>query len=158
MKYNFEELWNRLPQEIRIACDNCEQNEKYHTEGVVTNHIKLVFEYAKKFNDIDILLAAIFHDLGKPETFAKREKNGELHISNIGHELKCKKYIDLYFDLYSDLSDNKDKIIEICENHMKAHLYLSGNMSKKAKREAFEKLTYFNDVIKFTECDSNGRK
>ena len=34
-KYTFEELWNRLPELIRTACDKCEQDAKYHPEGEV---------------------------------------------------------------------------------------------------------------------------
>jgi hypothetical protein len=159
-KYTFEELWNRLPESIRIDCDNCEQNKKYHSEGVVTQHIRLVFNFANtNFNgDVDLLLCAIFHDLGKPETVQIKEVDGEIRISNIGHEMKCVKYIDLYFDLFSDISTNKDKIIEVCENHMKAHLYETGLLKKPKKRQAFEELTYFNDIMNFLQCDAGGRE
>jgi len=157
-KYTFEELWNRLPQLIRDACSKCEQDKVYHKEGNVDVHIKLVFEWANQnYNDVDLLLAAIFHDLGKPETQRFKEKEGRIRISNIGHETKCDFYIDKYFELYSDVSTNKEKVSEICNNHMKAHVYNDGTMSKPSKRKAFEDLKYFEDIIKFSNCDKGGR-
>ena len=157
-KYTFEELWDRLPQLIKDACAKCEQNAKYHPEIWVDKHIKQVFEYANEnYDDVDLLLAAIFHDLGKPETQRFKEKDGVIKISNIGHETKCDFYIDKYFDFFSDISTNKEKVSEICNNHMKAHVYNDGSMSKTAKRKAFEDLTYFEDIIKFSNCDKGGR-
>lgn len=158
MKYNFKELWNRLPESIKESMANCEQDPIYHPEGTAYIHTKLVFEYAKKkFNDIDLLLCAIFHDLGKPETKKVRFKDNRIKISHIGHERKCNFYIDNYIHLYSDLNPNIEKIKEICNNHMRAHLYVDGSLKKPAKRKAFEKLKYFDDIIKFSECDSNGK-
>jgi hypothetical protein len=157
-KYTFEELWNRLPELIRTACEKSEQNKTYHAEGNVDVHIKLVFEYANNnYEDNDLLLAAIFHDLGKPETQRISEKDGKIRINNIGHETKCEYYINKYFDLYSDVSTNKEKVLEICNNHMRSHLYISNAMSKPSKRKSFEDLKYFEDILKFTECDNNGR-
>ena len=157
-KYTFEELWNRLPKLIRDACSKCEQDNVHHKEGNVDIHIKLVFEYADThYDDVDLLLAAIFHDLGKPETQRFREKDGKMRISNIGHETKCEFYINKYFDLYSDVSTNKEKVTEICKNHMRAGLYVSNQMTKPSKRKAFEDLKYFEDVLKFYNCDKGGR-
>lgn len=157
-KYTFEELWNRLPELIRTACEKCEQNEIYHPEKYVDIHIKLVFEYANNnYDDVDLLLAAIFHDLGKPETQRISEKDGKIRINNIGHETKCEFYINEYFHLYSDVSTNKEKVVEICNNHMRSHLYITKAMTKPFKRKSFESLKYFDDIIKFTICDDNGR-
>jgi hypothetical protein len=157
-KYTFKELWNRLPLDVRNACENCEQDNYHHGEGNVDKHVELVFNYlSNKSSDNDLLVSAIFHDLGKPETKQLKEKDGKIKISNIGHELKCKYYIDKYLYLYSDLNLNYNKILQVCENHMKAHFYVCGKMTKPGKRKNFEALEYFEDIIKFTEADSNGR-
>jgi len=156
-KFTFKELWNRLPESVRTAMSKCEQDPIYHPEGPADIHTKLVFEYAMKYNDPDLLLCAIFHDLGKPETKKTKEKDGKIRISNIGHERKCDFYIDKYFHLYSDVSTNKEKVREICNNHMKAHMYIDGRLKKPSKRESFENLKYFDNIIKFADCDSNGK-
>lgn len=159
MKYTFEELWNRLPKVIREACANCEQDPIYHPEGNTDIHIRLVFEYADTHydGDVDLLIAAIFHDLGKPETKKVYERNGKVKISNIGHEIKCDKFINEYFDLFSDVTTDKEKVLEICKNHMRGHIFKSKQMSKPTKRKAFESLKYFEDIMKFVECDEMGR-
>jgi len=159
-KSKFDELWLRLPFSIRDACDKCEQHPKYHPEGNVTNHIRLVFEHAEKTypENVELQLAAIFHDLGKPETFMKRVVNNEIKISAYGHEFKATKFLRKYFKLYSDISTNFKKVEEICLNHMKATQYIRGTLKKPAKRKAFENLKYFDDLIKFAECDKAGKQ
>ncbi|MCK9417721.1 HD domain-containing protein [Candidatus Dojkabacteria bacterium] len=158
MKYTFDELWNRLPETIRIAMSKCEQDPVWHPEGPADTHTKLVFEYANNhYDDVDLLIAAIFHDLGKPETQRIQKINDKVKISNIGHETKCEFYINKFFQIFSDITTNKEKILEICNNHMKAHLYLSNKLKKSSKRKSFESLTYFDDIIKFSICDDCGR-
>mgnify|MGYP006309227853 CR=1 FL=1 len=157
--FEFDELWNRLPSVIRSSCDKCEQDPKYHPEGVVTEHTRLVFEYAKKnFPDYPILLVcAIFHDLGKPETQRVITKNGKQRITNYGHEKVGLKYIEKYIHLYSDVSNDKETIYNICKQHMRIHLYKNGRMTKPNKRKDLEEKTYFELLMKFSECDENGR-
>lgn len=155
----FNELWERLPENIRFDCDNCEQDQIHHPEGNVTEHIKMVFNCVINVygGDKDLLLCSIFHDLGKPSTMTKAIKGDVLRISNIGHELLCDEYIDKYFHLFSDISTNKEKIKEICLYHMKAHLYVDGLMKKRKKRTNFENLKYYNEIIVFSKCDVFGR-
>ena len=157
--YTFEELYNRLPLVYRNALAKCEQDPIWHPEGVVETHVRMVFDYAKTHfpEDKDLLLVALFHDLGKPETQRIKEVDGKIKISNIGHETKCSDYIDKFFDLYADVSTNKEKVKEICNNHMRTHLYIDGKLSKPSKRKAFEELKYFSELIKFAECDKGGR-
>lgn len=154
----FDDLMNRLPTIVVRNIKMTDQSPKWHKEGDVHIHTRMVFDLCKKIGDIDLMVAAIFHDLGKIDTHvAKLDKNGELKISHIGHEIKSLDYIDKYFHLYDDLTTNKDKIKEIVKNHMKIHLYLNGQMKKPSKREKLENNPYFEDMIKFTECDENGR-
>jgi len=166
MDYIFDNLWERLPIELRISIEKCEQDPIWHPEGNVYNHTKQVFNYSKKFNDKDLLICAIFHDLAKPETqvITARDKSyignpldlplHEQKISNLTHEVKAKIYIEKYFHLYSDITTNKEKILEICDNHLKAHDYAYGKLKKELKRKNFESLKYFNEIMQFEECDS----
>jgi len=157
MKYTFNELWSRLPEAVRTATAKCEQNPAYHPEGNVDVHIEMVFDYANDnyFGDNDLLLCALFHDLGKVDTFKIHPKKGV--PTSYGHERHAEKYIDKYIHLFADLRPNVERIKEICANHMKAHLYISGSLSKPAKRKAFESLKYFDDIMKFANCDDGGK-
>lgn len=157
---DFKELWERLPLSLRNDMANCEQSEKYHPEGPVDIHTELVFNYAKDYfpDDPLLLVCAIFHDIGKPETQNIIElENGVRKITNYGHEMAGLKYIDKYFDLFSDITTDKESVYGICKNHMRAHLYKDGKMSKASKRKILENEPYFDLLMKFTECDEMGR-
>lgn len=147
---SFEEMINRFPEEIIKALKNLEQNEKYHKEGSVYNHIKLVFN---NLEDNDLKIAALFHDLGKLDATRKNEKG---NITSIGHEIYSKDYIKKYNHLFPEAKD-WNKISTVCSNHMRAHLYKEKVM-RKQKLEEFEKMPYFSDIMEFEESDSNAKK
>ena len=150
---------------------NSMQDPVWHKEGNCEIHTEQVFNYANIHfsGDNELLLCALFHDLGKPETqtIRARDKNfkgdpltlpwKEQKISNLYHELKCDRHIDKYFHLFSDVSTNNQKVSEICKNHLRAHLYSNGTMKRPFKRQTFENLKYFKELLQFEECDTNGK-
>lgn len=153
----FEDLIGRLPASVIESLKNCEQNETHHPEGSVYEHIRLVFEFAKRvYGDIDLMISGIFHDLGKISTKNYVEKDGVKKVTYHGHEEKCEEYIDKYIHLYSDLHPNIEKIKEICLNHMKAHNY-NDIMTDKRKKKFRETEKYFIDIMRFALCDKKGR-
>ncbi|MCK9445664.1 HD domain-containing protein [bacterium] len=156
MKNRFEELINRFPAELVDGLKNTEQNPIWHPEIYVYNHIKIVYEFACETGDNDLIIAALFHDLGKICTTQLITKDGKQKWVSYGHEIKSLPYIEQYFYLFSDISTNIEKVRSITENHMRAHLYLKGEMNKKAK--SFENLEYFQDIMTFEKCDSMGKK
>jgi len=171
MKYSFNELWGRLPKQHRDLMKSSIQDPVWHPEGNCEVHTRRVFEYAQTHfpENKDLLLVAIFHDLGKPETqtIKARDKSfkGDVlslewkdqKISNLYHELKADKYLDEYFHLFSDFSTDINKFKEICANHLKAHNYVNGGIRKFNKLNNFENLKYYKDLLQFEECDSNGK-
>jgi len=155
----FETYINRLPADLIKTLKDCMQDAKYHPEGSVYNHIELVFNFADTHypGDINLLVSAIFHDLGKPETTRLRVKNGVERITHYGHEIVSLKYIDAHIDKFMDLGIDKDTVYAMCKNHMKAHLFKSGQIKKKVKLEAFENLPDFKGIMEFNLCDAGGR-
>lgn len=153
----FDTLFNILPENIRVQAEHCAQNPVYHPEIWLKNHIQTVFDNIYKLygEDTDLLVAAIFHDLGKLDCTVVKVVNGNEKISSINHETASLKYIDEYFDKYSEYTQNKEKIIDIVKNHMRAHLYINGVMKNKGKRLRFEELKYFSDIIRFSKCDGD---
>lgn len=156
MKERFEELINRFPIEIVDKLKKTEQNPIWHPEGCVYNHVKIVYELACETGDNDLVIAALFHDLGKIDTTKLITKDGKQKWVSYGHEIVSLPYIDKYFDLFSDISTNIEKVRSVTQNHMRAHLYLKGEMNKKAK--SFENLEHFQDIMIFEKCDSMGKK
>lgn len=153
-------LINRLPKEVVEQLKSTEQNPRYHAEGNVYVHTQMVLNEVVKLysNDYDMQVAAVFHDLGKIDTtFIKTKKDGTTRISSDGHEFTSLKYLDLYLDLFEDLVADKSRIYAIVKYHMKAHLYREGKIKKPSKINAFESNKYFEDIMKFSECDEKGR-
>ena len=155
MEFTFEELFHRLPTELTDAMKNSRQSPIWHPEGPCDIHVRIVFELAQKNfpEDKELLLAAIFHDLGKPETQKISFVDGVEKISNFGHEVESLKYIERFFDIYSDISTNYEKVYYICENHMKMHLYLRGAIKNKTKIDKLVNNQWFESLKHFTFCD-----
>lgn len=149
----FNELYNRLPEDIRLGLENCQQDPRWHPEGSVYNHVKMVFEDIQKEypEDTDLLIAALFHDLGKIDTTEIKEDG---RITAYGHEHLAYRYIDRYIYLFEDLNPNVEKIKAVCSQHMKAHFYESGKLKKPHKVKMFIEQTYFEDIMKFEKADS----
>jgi len=151
-------LIERLPSNIVEALKKAEQSKKWHKEGCVYNHILEVVDRAMLTGDNDLVVAAIFHDLGKLDTETRTIVNGEEAIHHFGHEFISLRYLREHYSLYEDLIIDYNKVEEIVLNHMRAHLYENGTLSKPKKRETFENLKYFNDIIAFSKCDDGGKQ
>ena len=156
--YTFDELYSRLPEQLRNAMKECEQDPVWHPEGNAEIHTRLVFEYCQKnFKDVDLLVTAIFHDIAKPITRRDYMRDGKLKISNIGHEVQSIPYLDKYLHLYKDVCKDEEKIRYICKNHLRAHMYKTKKMTKPAKRQELENNKYFDLLMQFEEADTLGK-
>lgn len=155
----FDTYIKKLPKKIIDDLKNTSQDPKWHPEGNVYNHTKLVFNAVlKNFgNDEGLLLSGLFHDLGKIDATKSIVKNGIKKIVAYGHEFKSLAYIDTYFHLFSDDVDLKDRVHAITKNHMRAHMYIKGTLKNPAKRKAFEDDKFFADYMKFAKCDDMGK-
>jgi len=152
---------NLLPTEIIEKLKKCTQDTIHHPEGSVYNHIIQVYNNVCTFwnSDIDLLISAIFHDLGKLESTQYKPiyymgRLVRFKISNIGHEFKSLKYIDEYKHLFDKYNVNWEKVYELVSNHMMCHKYINNELKKPNKRKLYEGNQYFIDIIKFSMCDS----
>ena len=149
-----EDLTKVLGEELVQKMKNTPQSPKWHPEGDVLEHTLLVMNQAKE--DLNLYLAAMLHDIGKVDhTRVEGEK-----ITAYGHEVGAVFWIltngpnlrKLYPDCDVPLIGN------ICNDHMRAHLYKNYKMSNKHKRAAFENLIHFEKVMKFSKYDSLGKE
>lgn len=150
---DFKDMIHRFPLQLVYSLESTPQNLKWHPEGCVMNHIRLVYELAQKVapEDVDLHIAAIFHDLGKPQTTEKHPLTGELRSP--GHERYAKWFIDTYSHLFPEAKD-WNKIAFICKHHMKMHLF---QQMRAFKREELYASPYFHSLVLFAFCDDNGR-
>lgn len=171
MDLDFEKIINILPKELIDKLQNSIQNLIFHSEGNVYNHTKLVYDNILNDSSIeierkyDLLICAIFHDLGKINTLKIYEKSsGKIAIQNIGHELFAEFYIDSYKYLFSEEFKikynyilNWEKIKFICKEHMRAHKLVNGEIKKETKIKYFTENKYYKDLLRFVEADDKGR-
>lgn len=153
-KLTFEEFIEILPEEIKNILNELKtipQREDYHSEGVVYNHVKLVFNEALETNDINHLIAAIFHDLGKVSTTKIGPKGFPI---SYGHEFVSAKYVEKYQKWIKDMDADPELIYYIVLNHMRLHVF---PQMRKTKQQAMISHPDFEKLIEFGKLDNEGR-
>lgn len=147
--------------ETLLSLEDIPQSPKWHPEGNTLEHVKFII-YGLTFKEEMRIITpeeaefltfvALFHDLGKIDTFTVDEK-GIPHA--YGHENYAKEYIEKYQDLLPDSLD-VEKLKKFCKYHMKAHQYLGTQMretKKVAFRDKFDE-DDFHLLMTFESCDS----
>jgi len=129
---NTKEIFNILE-----LCQGINQDPEWHPEGDVFNHslqvVKLAF---RESNDVDLILAAMLHDVGKS-------------IESHGHEQIGCKLLDSYVS---------SKTLFLIENHMRIWNYLEGKMHKLSKCKFLASHPYLAELIQLARWDKKGRK
>jgi predicted HD phosphohydrolase len=122
--------------DILQRCQGVHQEEKYHPEKDVLEHCLQTFNCAyKETDDIDLILAALFHDVGKI-------------VENNGHE-------DYSVDMLCNYLT--PKAIWLIKNHMRIRLYLKGTMKKHSKVKELVEHPWFIELIQLSRFDKMGR-
>lgn len=124
------------------------QSYNWHPEGNVLVHTKIVFNRAKKFNCLDLSLAAFYHDLGKADTTIKTAPG---KYSAHDHEKTSALLVKYTRDWIRELGGDPEKIKWIVENHMRIK-YID-EMSNK-KRQKLYSHPWYDDLVNFKKCDS----
>jgi len=135
MKYPLELIEKLLPFVEELI--GVEQKPLFHPEGDAFNHTGQVVRIAlRESKDIDLVMAALLHDIGKKE-------------NSLGHE---KIAIQWLADLCTP------KTLWLIENHMKVRCFLDGTMVKRSTCDRLFYHEWFKDLILLTRWDSAGRK
>lgn len=155
-KLSFKSLLKSAPIELQQQFWknwNAPQNITYHPEGNVAKHIITVTNRAiKQFpNNINLILAAFFHDLGKIDTLAYKNDKPTAH----GHEDVSATLVKRYANWIEELGGNVDEIEYIVSNHMK----IKSNVWDVMKQKKKDKITSnpaWQDLEKFGKIDKGG--
>lgn len=100
-----------IPELLKLI--NFDQRSKYHDKDIF-NHVMVALDNTD--NDLNLRLAALLHDIGKPDTFTIDNK-GMGHF--YGHELTGEKLaIKILKDLKFD-NNTINKVSKLVKNHMK---------------------------------------
>lgn len=137
MFYNLEKI-NPIGRLFNIveSCRGISQGIDHHPEGDVFNHSIQVFNRAlKESTDIDLLVAALVHDVGKK-------------IDNHGHE----QYgLDILNGLISE------KTTWLIKHHMRFWYFILGDMKKRSRVLELSSHQWFTDLSMLARWDKMGR-
>ena len=147
---NFEKIISIAPSTIVQLLEDCKntlQSPKWHPEGNVFNHIKIVYERSMESEDMDLLITALFHDLGKVKT---TELNKKGDWSAYGHEYVSAKIVEEHKNWITGMGANWKNVLFLVKEHMRIK-YLD-NM-RKTKREELLSHPLIEKLNKFTTYD-----
>lgn len=123
--------------DVLEKCKTVIQSEKWHPEGSAYNHSIQCFNHAiKETDNVDLILAALFHDLGK-----SMESHGHEQYSVI----ICKPFLS-------------EKSLWLIRMHMKINLYLDGIMKRPFKIKEMVENPWYNDLLDLNKWDKAARE
>lgn len=129
------------------------QRSDKHPEGNVLKHIMIVTMRAieKHPDDMDIIVAALFHDLGKYASTSLNPKTGQL--SALQHEDISAEYVERFSDWIYKVGAYPHIVKDIVSNHMRVKQL--GSMTKPKQTEFYGKKN-FDKLMKFKDIDKGG--
>lgn len=140
------------PTELKdriLALNTIPQSKSWHPEGNVLIHTTIVVNRAKKSNNINLLLAALFHDIGKFETTKPNNKGG---FSAHGHEDFSAKSVDKFSSWIKSIEGADIETIKwIVLNHMRIKFF---NEMKTKKQRQLQEHPAFDLLLQFKEFDT----
>ena len=154
-----QDLVRSLPQDLKkLFFDQwgAKQSSKWHPEGNSLKHIILVLRraYNKYGDDPNMIMAALFHDLGKMDTYAINPKTNE--PTAYGHDSKSGEYVKQYADWIESFEGTNVDVIEyLVVNHMKMKPS-TWDVMKQAKKDPIEQNPAFDKLKGFETIDIGG--
>ena len=150
---SFEELVSRAPLEVKDLVEKCattQQSPTWHPEGDCRRHIKIVYNRALKTGDLNMVIAALFHDLGKVSTTRPSEKTPG-SWSAYGHENESTKILERHRAWVESLGADFTTVHEVVKNHMRIKLI---DEMTTPKKNALLSNPYIEFIKKFSEFDT----
>ena len=151
---DFKSLFKKMPPQLQKRVYNLKnfgQRLDKHSEGNVLKHTIMVVNRSIKEDDIDIAIAAMFHDIGKDVTAGIHPKKG--HITHFGHEKVSAMLSKKYHKWIQSVGGNTANVYYIVKNHMKFKQLDNMGIKKVMKLKAFRA---FDKLSKFSKHDRGG--
>jgi len=149
-----QQLIKQLPEELKKILFNqwnAKQNPDWHPEGNTLKHIIVVIKRAFHHypEDPNMIMAALFHDLGKMDTYAINPKTNQ--PTAYGHENKSTDYVEKFRDwIESFEGTDADEVKYLVKNHMLVKPRTWDSMKDK-KKESIKTNKAFDKLMGFTE-------
>jgi len=152
----FKDLVRLAPKDLqRVFWEQWKapQNPNHHPEGNTLKHIAVVVTRAIKNHpdDIDLILSAFFHDLGKYYTLDFKNNQPTAH----GHEKISVEFVDKYADWIQSLGGNVEKIKFVVTHHMRVKPNV-WDVMKQSKKEKLINDPNYKSLDDFSKLDKGG--
>jgi hypothetical protein len=148
-----EDFLKIAPEEIIQLLNDCAktpQSPTWHPEGDVLKHTIIVLNRARKTKNINYVLAALFHDLGKVK-WTKPSSKTPGSWSSYGHEVESALIAKRHKEWIEEMGGNFDIVYEIVFNHMTIKFL---DEMRLFKREKFKSHPYFPMIEEFSHFDN----
>jgi tRNA nucleotidyltransferase (CCA-adding enzyme) len=141
-----------------FAMKGCPQEPDFHPEGdVLTHTVMTMAEMIKLNDDIVMMMSALCHDMGKPET--TEVINSIIH--SYEHEPHGAEVARLFLEKLNAPKDVVDKVSMLTLYHLAPHHFIVNNAGKSAYRRLARKLAtvglIISDVEIIARADHFGR-
>ncbi len=147
-------LWEHVLPDVK-ALVSCTQSWKWHPEGDVFEHTKLMLKNAGEHlvNNPVLAWGIVLHDIAKPQTWAKDDKG---NITNHGHaELGAQMAREILNNLKFD-GATINNVVELVENHMKFFGVKEMKQSTRMKLIASKNFVNMLELHRLDCVSSNG--
>ncbi|MBI3816440.1 CCA tRNA nucleotidyltransferase [Candidatus Peregrinibacteria bacterium] len=130
------------------VCKGIPQPADFHHEGDVWEHMMMVLRGFREEDDIDVRIAALFHDCGKAETFSLKERIRFDHHATVSADKAQTALNRLQYP-----RKRIEKIAWMIAHHMMMTAFLEMPESRKAHWYFHP---WFNDLVKLMYLDIAG--
>lgn len=164
-KKNYPEIISKMKE---ISHDlSHEEQSPYHSEGDIYTHTLMVYNNIEDENDIELELAALLHDIGKPYTQVDKGRNSQYSFTY--HEnISVFLSIDILKKFEQDfgIELNKEKILYAIGHHQMLHKignFVNNEFTITEEERIFlnkvfgDKKDIFDFMVKLGKADSLGR-
>jgi len=154
---SFEQIIDKAPIEIQEILEKCKttpQSSKWHPEAPhdsiphnVYKHIKIVYNRAMKSQDINLIISAMFHDLGKFSVTKPSVKHPGFWSAH-GHEYVSAELVEKHRQWIEEMGANWFIVYQIVKEHMRIKYLEDMRPSKQnelLKNPLFSKFVIFSD-------------
>ena len=130
---------------------NCDQN-KHHTDTVFVHNLKTLDYAAKENYSLEVRLAALMHDIGKPRTKRGRGEDATFH----GHEVIGARMVQSILTRLHFSKEIVQKVRHLVRQHM--FMYNVDEVSESGVRRLLSRigLEHLDDILNLRKSDRIG--
>ena len=141
-----------LPEVLDLI--GCEQPPKFHPEGDVYVHTKIMLDMLKDEPSLELCLSVLLHDIGKPGTYQYDEAEDRIRFN--GHDGLGAKMADTILRRLRYSNQTIEEVTAMVANHMN---FMHVTVMKKSKVKRFMARPTYEDEMELHRVDcgrSNG--